>query len=257
MTEIKVASDDEMRLIQFFRCLNCSQQGEILETAGRLAIARCKGDWSVCEVMPPPPSCFDEVFDDAKYALGEPAEALLSPSSWLESSPARSFHSRLIYEAKRRGYDFVRDLGWVRNYLRTWSLAVAASCYRVHVQMAKSIAEAESQDLETLAVALDWQAFILTLDGERISKQLDYPEPGDLDVDVRSFYTESEPFICKEPTWLGLAQDVPISDNLSVRLALYGKVRYLQRNDAYPPTEEELEEIIQAITWIATGRGGQ
>jgi hypothetical protein len=90
-------SDDEMRLVRFFRCLDRSERWDLLVQVGQAAMDRCLPDCSVLSSMPWACGIQPEQFEGNLYefiendntivgilyygieATGEPAETLLGP----------------------------------------------------------------------------------------------------------------------------------------------------------------------------------
>ncbi len=116
-------------------------------------------------------------------------------------------------------------------------------------KVAQTIREAAQQKIAVPESSSDWKAFALTLNGETIAQQLDWPEPGNFDVDLAETFTEVKDKLLK-PTSSG--SSFPI---LMARMDLYNKVRYLDRMQT-EPTTKEMAQIEQLLHWLRAHVGG-
>ena len=144
-------SDDEKRLVRFYRCLDSDGQREVLTDAGQRAMKRCLPDRSVSEFMPisggvePEPSRpnTDETIDNAPMRLilragieetGDASETLLGPgddADW-EAELVERFAHGATREAENVGcWSFNFDREFAREYLRDWRWEIVRACERV------------------------------------------------------------------------------------------------------------------------------
>jgi hypothetical protein len=146
--------------------------------------------------------------------------------------------------ASEQGLFLEQDM--IRECLEGWRTEIAFACTRVVATMARTVTEAEQQQVPVPVSVDHWIPYSLTLDGERISEELDYPAPGSFNVDLQ----ESLAY------WMELG-DAPRAGGSGVvlaRLGLYQKLRYLQEGDLLPLDEEGsvMTEIEAVLAWLRT-----
>lgn len=116
------------------------------------------------------------------------------------------------------------------DFLEIWRDDIVSACVVVEAGMAKTAAEARLQNVVPPRDAKDWVEYALTMDGEAIAEELDYFVPGDFDVEFEL--------------------DSPEHGVFDLRMDLYCKLRYLQRqydNELFEDPDDELLEEIQRV----------
>lgn len=257
-------TDDETRLLIFFRALTPSQQSQLVESAGTQAWERCMPEKGVFRFMPAAAridpgeitgsvwspnveGTIIEIIRDGIENTGEPRDVLLGTDAFDEVEAIPRFSAAAQATADRRGTYFKFDEAFAREYLRAWRMEIASFCEWRTSRMAKSIAEAEQQELCIPDSADDWIAFALTLDGDRIAAEIGLDPPGYMDTDLRLGLSE---FNKPSDQRLFVDDDWPLSPVLSMRMALYQRLRYLQAHDYPLESSEELEEIAEVLSWL-------
>ncbi len=278
MNESNSLTQDEKRLLTFFRCLSPGAQHALLCYAGNRAVRHCLPLNSLFDLMPdgycvyPSPVKGDvwdsdlegtdaELIRDGIEAAGGPESVLLGSGVYDERETFAAFVRGAEETFRRR--DFVdtiqMDSAFARRFILAWRCNIARACERVVNKMAKTVAEADAQAICVPEHLDGWIEFALNLDGEAIAEELDWPEAGDFDVDlagtIKSLSEQQEP----EPS----ADQEAISPVLAVRLALYQKLRFLQKHEhlaetAYEEEERTLdaestherEQILMALRWL-------
>lgn len=262
-------TEDETRLLIFYRALTPSQQFTLLENAGSQAMARCvpcRGIYSFAPVaggIDPDETAISDIDDDGEFTrpffeiIRDGAEAMGEPTSYLLGSDARDerwaiprFANAAQETADRQGTFFNYDRQFARTYIREWRMWIAHGCEIVATRMARTVAEAETQRVVVPDNEEDWIDFALTLDGEQISRELGWEPPGEMDCDLRGTLAGLDS--SSGVLWLNgrAVATTPLSPVLIVRLNLYQRLRYLQLNDELPCDCEQLEEIEEVLSWL-------
>jgi hypothetical protein len=258
-----IQNEDEKRLLMFFRCLTPDQQDQFLLQAGEAAKRRCLPEESVWSLAPcvagisPGPirrSVWDpdidgtitEVIRDAIHGTGEPIETLLRSSVFDESTIIPHFVHRANATMFKQGGGFNCDERFAQEYIKQWRYVIAAECYRVGSKMARTVPEAEAQRIPVPDSIEEWVSFALTLDGDRIAAEIeDWDEPGEDDVDLKGTIEEY-----RNPTIDEYETSPPISHVLIVRLLLYSKLRFLQRNRKRLDEPKNLVGVDTVLQWL-------
>ena len=250
-------TEDETRLLIFFRALTPSQQSQLVRSAGEQAWERCMLDKGVFRFMPAAAridpgeitgsvwspnveGTIIEIIRDGIENTGEPRDVLLGTDAFDEVEAIPRFSAAAQATADHRGTFFKYDEAFAREYLRAWRLEIARFCEWRTSRMAKSIAEAEQQELCIPDSVDDWIAFALTLDGDRIAEELGLDPPGYFDTDLTG---GPEAYSRVDDDW-------PLSPVLSMRMALYQRLRHLQTHDEPLDDGENLEEVAEVLNWL-------
>jgi hypothetical protein len=261
-TQPEHLTDDETRLLIFFRALIPSQQFDLLATAGQQAWDRCMPGKSIYRSTPcvagidPEPipasiwgeevrGTIFEIIRNAIEATGDPKHYLFGSDAFDETEAVPRFASAAEETADRQGTYFNYDRAFARKYIRAWRMEIARVC-RCATRMARSIAEAEKQHLRVPDSPDDWIYFTLMLDGERIAEELDWHRPGQFDCDLRGTLAELD-----QPSERHqIGEEPALSPVLMMRMALYERLRFLQTRDNLPASSEQLQEIGEVLSWL-------
>lgn len=144
-------TDDEKRLVRFFRCLDSHGRSELLREAGQRAMSEHLPDRSVMEFMPEAGGVMPERIDgnlqdmlstegtitEILYAgiqaTGEPHETLLGTSEdpEREEEAIERFAAAASEQASKQGSAFKYDETFARHYLRAWRWEIVKACEAV------------------------------------------------------------------------------------------------------------------------------
>ncbi len=261
-------TDDEWRLLGFFRCLSDLDKDQCLNTIGEKAVSRCCPNWSVWALLPAmhfgvslerrgtsiwDPQSGESYFEQVReglIALGdEPFEWLLGLSRWDKDYAIPAFMAGARSVSHKNGYyePFNRDV--TQALITEIRDALVRSCLRVSSRMAKTVDEAESQNITVPTDVNDWIEYTLTLDGEAICEQLGWDQPGEMDSDLL-YHTQEKEDCLNEINELSVTDEKRLSPILSARLDLYCFLRYREKRHEMPPSTEELAEIGVLLDWI-------
>lgn len=256
-------TNEETRLLIFFRALTPSQQSQLLLSAGTQAWERCMPEKGVFGFMPPAAGIdpgeitgsvwnpdvegtIVEIIRDGIEATGEPRDVLVSTGSFDEVEAIPRFTAAAQATADRRGSYFNYNKAFAREYIRAWRNEIARFCEFRALQMAKSTAEAEKQELNIPDSADDWVEFALTIDGDLIAEEIGHYPPGLFNTDLRHNLSElnkaTDNRVCSDE-W-------PLSAVLTMRMGLYERLRYLQKHDKPLDDPGNLEEIGEVLSWL-------
>ncbi len=141
-------SDDEMRLVRFYRCLSFGDREEVLITAGERAMAQWLPDQSATSFMPIAGGVEPERIDGNIHdlierdntiagilyygiqATGEPTETLLGPGDDpdAETEAAQRFAAAAQARADEQGTCFRYNEAFACEYLRAWRWELLLAC---------------------------------------------------------------------------------------------------------------------------------
>lgn len=246
MTKGHDYNSDECRLVEFYRCLTPSQRAEVMENVACKAVDRWLPEFSVYDHMPdaagveieryesrkrpawPPSGSIAEIIDAGIEATGDAEAYLLTSIDFDEDEAVPWFAGAADAVALRQGSFFNYDEKFAREYLDAWRWEITNAAAQVRDTAARTLEEAAKQVIEVPTDLKEWPRFALTIDGDAISKELDYPPPGDHNV---AFELDGD------------------YDVGHARLDLYCKLRFLQRKGR-EATPEEMAEIANVLDWL-------
>jgi hypothetical protein len=134
-------SDDEWRLLRFFRCLSPHERSEALKQIGHTAMQRCTPNRSIYDLMPAAagiePEGVQHIFEphsvchviwSGMQETGDPDAYLLGTSDWDEDETI----PRFVYGADRAATDqgsyFNYDEDFARKYIDAWRFQIVLAC---------------------------------------------------------------------------------------------------------------------------------
>ncbi len=143
-------SEDEWRLIHFFRCLSPEKQADILFDVGSQAMEECLPDKSIYELMPDAagisPEGIEYIYETNSVShviycgiqeTGEPRESLLNSSFWDEEETIPRFVFGAEKAALEQGSFFNYDEEFAQDYINAWRREIVLACKRSKEQKTK------------------------------------------------------------------------------------------------------------------------
>lgn len=134
-------SEDEWRLLHFFRCLSPEKQSSVLSDVGSQAMEECIPDKSIYELMPDAAGVEPEGINyiDDTYSVchviycgiqetGEPHESLLNSSFWDEEETIPRFVFGAGKAALEQNSWFNYDEEFAREYINAWRREIVLAC---------------------------------------------------------------------------------------------------------------------------------
>ena len=134
-------SDDEWRLLRFFRLLSPVERFEVMGYIGETAMERCTPDRTICDVMPEPAgvepegveyihntSSISHVIYSGIEETGFPQEFLLGTSDLDECEAIPRFIHGAEKAALNQGNSFTYDEDFAREYLNAWRWGIVLVC---------------------------------------------------------------------------------------------------------------------------------
>ena len=153
-------TDDESRLLGFFRCLSEGKQSDILLRAGSHAMEECLPEKSIYELMPNAAGVEPEgiEFQDDRYSVrhviycgiletGDPEHYLIGSSAWDEEEAVPRFVFGAEEAALDQGSFFKYDEEFASKYLKAWRLEILFACVRAKKNIVKAAPEPPSEIL--------------------------------------------------------------------------------------------------------------
>ncbi len=145
-------SDDEWRLLHFFRCLSAEKQSSVLSDVGAQAIEECIPDKSIYELMPEAAGVRPEGIDyiNDKHSIvyvihcgieetGDPEHYLLGSSVWDEEETIPRFVRGAEKAALEQNSFFNYDENFAREYINAWRCEVVLACEQAKNEKTKEI----------------------------------------------------------------------------------------------------------------------
>jgi hypothetical protein len=134
-------SEDEWRLVHFFRCLSLQKQSDVLLDVGSQAFEECIPDKSLYELMPHAAGVEPEgiKYIDDEYSIchviycgieetGDPKHYLIGASYWDEEQTIPRFVAGAEQAALEQGSFFNYDKEFAREYINAWRREIVFAC---------------------------------------------------------------------------------------------------------------------------------